>query len=43
VLTIGDPAQLLADRHYASRAAVRLMEYLIDLDSFRGTGRLYLP
>jgi hypothetical protein len=43
VLTIGDPTLLLSDRDYAGRAAVRLMEYLIDIQALRGAGRLYLP
>jgi hypothetical protein len=43
VLTIGTPLQLLTDREYAERAAVRLMENLIDLNAVRGAGRLCLP
>lgn len=43
VLTIGDPTQVITDRDYAQRVAVRLMEYLIDLEATRGAGRLYLP
>ncbi|HWG45363.1 MAG TPA: hypothetical protein VN688_21550 [Gemmataceae bacterium] len=30
-------------RAYAERVVERLLEYLIDIDNYRGTGRLYLP
>jgi hypothetical protein len=42
VITISKP-QEVAHRSYAERAAVRLLEYLSELDKFRGTGRLYIP
>ena len=43
VLTIGEPQHLLRSRVYAQRVVERLLEYLIDLENLRGTGRLYLP
>lgn len=43
VLTPGNSQQLLTDRAYAERSARRLLEILMDLDHFRGTGRLFLP
>jgi hypothetical protein len=43
VVTIGDPDRLLRDRDYAQRAAAQLLEYLLDLENLRGTGRLYVP
>lgn len=43
VLTIGAPQRLLRSRVYAQRVATRLLEYLVDLENLRGTGRLYLP
>jgi hypothetical protein len=43
VLTIGDPRRILSSRAYAERVVIRLLEYLLDLENFRGTGRLYLP
>lgn len=43
VLTIGDPARTLTSRAYADRVVTRLLEYLLDLEQYRGTGRLYLP
>jgi hypothetical protein len=43
VFTLADPARILKDSAYAERAAVQLMELLMDIDEMRGTGRLYLP
>lgn len=43
VLTIGDPRRILSSCDYAQRVATRLLEYLVDLENIRGTGRLYLP
>lgn len=43
VLTIGEPQRLLRSRVYAQRVVERLLEYLIDIENLRGTGRLYLP
>ena len=43
VLTIADPDRLMRDRDYAERAAVQLLEFLMDLDNLRGAGRLYVP
>jgi hypothetical protein len=42
VFTISDPQQFSV-RSYAERAAERLLDYLLELDKFRGTGRLYIP
>ena len=43
VLTIGDPPRILSSRDYAESVVSRLLEYLVDLENIRGTGRLYLP
>jgi hypothetical protein len=43
VFTVGDPEQVLQSPTYAERVVRRLLEYLIDIDNFRGTGRLFLP
>lgn len=43
VFTIADADQVLQSRSYAERVVERLLEYLLDIDNFRGTGRLYLP
>jgi hypothetical protein len=43
VITLANPERLLSDKTYAARAADRLLQYLVDLDNYRGTGRLYIP
>jgi len=43
VLTIADPELVLASQDYAERVALQVLEYLMALDSFRGTGRLFVP
>jgi hypothetical protein len=43
VFTIGDTEQVFQSGSYAERAVVRLLEYLIDIDNYRGTGRLWIP
>lgn len=43
VLTVGDTEQVLHSRAYADRIVERLLEYLMDIDNYRGAGRLYLP
>ena len=43
VFTLADPEQVRHSSNYAGRVAESLLEYLIDIDKYRGTGRLYLP
>jgi hypothetical protein len=43
VLTIADPELVLANRDYAERVAIRVLEYLLELDHLRGVGRLFVP
>jgi hypothetical protein len=43
VFTIANPRLLFHSREYADRVAERLLGYLVDIDRYRGTGRLYLP
>ena len=43
VLTISEPQRILSSRAYAHHVVERLVEYLIDVENLRGTGRLYLP
>ncbi len=35
--------RILDDRDYAERAVVKLLDYLLDIGNYRGTGRLYVP
>jgi hypothetical protein len=43
VLTLADVEAVRHSRAYAERAVVQLLEYLVNIDNYRGTGRLYLP
>jgi len=43
VFTIADPEAVLMRRDYAERVAIQVLEYLLELDNFRGVGRLYVP
>jgi hypothetical protein len=43
VFTVGDATRVLSDREYAERVVHRLLAYLLELESLRGAGRLYLP
>jgi len=43
VLTIGDADRVIFDREYAQRVASQIVDFLFDLDSVRGAGRLYVP
>lgn len=43
VFTIGDPQAFSLSRSYAESAAEKLLEHLLEIDRFRGTGRLYIP
>jgi hypothetical protein len=43
VLTLANAQRVLQDSHYADLVIARLLEYLIDIDNVRGTGRLFLP
>jgi hypothetical protein len=43
VFTIGNLDQFRSSRDYAERVVQRLYEYLLDIESIRGTGRLFLP
>ena len=43
VFTIANADRVILSRDYAERVAVQLLDYLLDIDRVRGTGRLYLP
>jgi len=43
VFTLSNDQRVLRDRPYAERVADRLLESLFDIDSYCGTGRIYLP
>jgi hypothetical protein len=39
---LANPERFLSDKAYAARAADRLLQYLADLNNYRGTGWLYI-
>jgi hypothetical protein len=43
VLTVADADELLASGKYAERVAERLLDIVLSIDNYRGTGRLWLP
>jgi hypothetical protein len=43
VITLANPQRIMRDRLYAEQTAERVLERLIAIDDFRGTGRLYVP
>jgi hypothetical protein len=43
VLTLADPKALSQGGIYAGRVVETMLQYLLEIDNVRGTGRLYLP
>jgi hypothetical protein len=43
VFTLADPRRVLHSREYAERVVESLLEHLLEIDAYRGAGRLYLP
>lgn len=43
VITIGDADQFLGDRVYRNRCVDRILEILLDLETWMGVGRLFVP
>ncbi len=43
VFTLADADRVRRSGEYAERVVERLLEYLLNIDEVRGTGRLYLP
>jgi hypothetical protein len=43
VLTISDAGRVIHSREYANRVVETLLQYLMDIENVRGTGRLWLP
>ena len=42
VLTIGS-LDRFSDREYREQCAVRLVDILLDLENYRGVGRIFIP
>ena len=43
VFTLSNPNRILKDRGYANLVAERLLDYLMSVQDYRGTGRIYAP
>jgi hypothetical protein len=43
VFTLADPDQVLGSRAYAHRVVESMLQALLEIDTFRGAGRLWLP
>jgi hypothetical protein len=43
VFTLANAAQVRTNKAYADRVAVRLLEFFLDIEQYRGVGRLYVP
>ena len=43
VFTIANAKQVYHSKEYAEKIVVKLLDYLGNIDNYRGTGRLYLP
>ena len=43
VITLADARRVLRQRDYAEKTAERILDYLLQIDQFRGAGRLYAP
>ncbi len=43
VITIGDADRFLADRVYRNRCVDRILEILLDIETWMGVGRLFIP
>ncbi len=43
VFTLSNPSRVLRERDYANLVAERLLDYLISVENYRGSGRIYVP
>lgn len=43
VFTLADADRIQRESAYASKVAIKLLEYFLDIDTVRGAGRLYVP
>ncbi|MEG4628257.1 ACP S-malonyltransferase [Microcoleus sp. AR_TQ3_B6] len=43
VITIGDADRLLNDSEYRQRCAIRLVEIVLDINTYMGVSRLFIP
>ena len=43
VITVSQPTSLGMNSEYTSQVGIKLLDYLLNIDNLRGTGRLYVP
>jgi hypothetical protein len=43
VITLASPERIRHEASYAARVAEQVLDYLLDIENLRGTGRLYAP
>ena len=43
VVTLANVERIRRDRHYANQVADHLLDYLFDIENFRGVGRVFVP
>ncbi len=43
VITLANPARIARSSSYTERVVERLLEYLLNIASYRGAGRIYVP
>jgi hypothetical protein len=43
VLTLADAGRVLTDRTYAERAAEKVLERLLEIENYKGSGRIFVP
>ena len=43
VITVSRPKMLGVKSTYTAQVGIQLLDYLLNIDKFRGTGRLYVP
>lgn len=43
VITFADAKRVLESKSYAERVAIRLLDYVLNIENYRGSGRLYVP
>jgi hypothetical protein len=43
IITLANPIRVLRDKTYAYSVAEQALDYLMNIESYRGAGRLYLP
>jgi hypothetical protein len=43
VFTVASADRILHERSYAERTAIRILDFLSEIDRYRGAGRLYVP